>query len=120
MLNGPNTAEICMIKLSSYFLITIIEIELENASPGDIWNLRIVLLTHWKLMASILFGIAILYSNQFKCNYLRKKKRFLNFFHHFLNFYQSFNILNKKMTLMDHVFPKLETVEDVLGLMSKK
>ena len=66
-------------------------------------------------MTSILFGIAILFGNQLKCNYLRKKKRFLNFFHHFLKFHQSFNILNKKMTLIDYVFPKLETVEDVLG-----
>ena len=38
------------------------------------------LLTHWLSMTSILFLIETIYCNIFRCNYLRNKKTFSNFF----------------------------------------
>ena len=42
------------------------------------------LLTHWLLIKSILFLVETLWSHQFRCNYLRKKK-FINFLLYFRN-----------------------------------
>ena len=57
-------------------------------------------------MTSILFLIEAIYSNIFKCIYLRKEKYFVDFFFHFLNLDSILNIFKKKMTLIAHVFLK--------------
>ena len=47
-------------------------------------------------MASILFNIARIRNSQFKCNYLKKEKFFLNFLFHFWKLHRILNILKKK------------------------
>ena len=42
-------------------------------------------LTHWQQITGILFLREALYSNIFRCNYLKNEKCFLNSFLHFLN-----------------------------------
>ena len=55
----------------TYFSITPREIELENVSLSDIWNLRTVC---WQIdCRSVLFVIVTIYGNQFKCNYQKIK-----------------------------------------------
>ena len=85
----------------------------------------------------MLFVIAIIFCNQFKCNYLWNKKTFLNFccisetyikfrtlflnfLLHFWNLHQTLNILKNKMTFIAYVFSKLRTVKDAVRQMSKK
>ena len=46
---------------------------------------------------------------QFRCNYLRNKNLFLNFFLHFWNLNEILKILTKKMTFIDFVISKLRT-----------
>ena len=66
-------------------------------------------------MTTILFVIGRTYRNQFKCNYQRNKKTFLESFDVFFwNLHQILNILKKKMTFIAHVFPKLLTAKDVV------
>ena len=67
------------------------------------------LLTHWLPMKSILFLIETIYRYQFRCNYLRKNQRFLNFRLHFWNLDQFSNVLKNKDTLTDFVSWKLRT-----------
>ena len=64
------------------------------------------LLTHWLQMKCILFVIETISRYQFRCNYLRNKKLFLNFLVHFCNLPELLKILNKKMTRIDFAFPK--------------
>ena len=69
------------------------------------------MLTHWLPMTSILFVIGRFYSNQFKCNYLRNRIAFSQFFTAFLKIRSVLNIFFKKMTFILHVFPKLRTAK---------
>ena len=46
-------------------------------------------------------------SYQFKCNYLKIKKNFLNFFLHFRNLHKILNTLEKKMSLRGHFFGEI-------------
>ena len=79
------------------------------------------LLTHWLPIASILFLIETIYSNIFRCNYLKKKKKtFLNFFLHFRNLDLILDIFRKKMTLIADVFSILRTPKYLVRWMSKK
>ena len=64
-------------------------------------------------MASILFLIETIYSNIFRCNYLRSEKYCLNFFLHFLNLDLIANIFWKKMTLIADVFLNSRTAKNV-------
>ena len=64
------------------------------------------LLTHWLQMKSILFLIEKIQPYQFRCNYLRNKKFFLNFLLHFPNLDEILNILKKRMILTDFLFSK--------------
>ena len=57
-------------------------------------------------MTTILFLIEAIYSNIFKCIYLRKEKYFVDFFFYFLNLDSILNIFKKKMMLIAHVFLK--------------
>ena len=73
------------------------------------------LLTRWLSMTSILFLIERIYPNMFRCNYLRNKKVFLNFFFHFRNFHSIFNIFGKKkMAIRGDVFLNLRTPKNVV------
>ena len=45
--------------------------------------------------------------NNFKCQYLKKKKLFLNFIVHFWNGNEMYNILKKKVSIVASLFPKL-------------
>ena len=58
------------------------------------------LLTDWLPMTSILLLIETIYCNIFRCNYLRNKKLFLDFFSHFQNLNSILKIKRKKMTLI--------------------
>ena len=70
------------------------------------------LLIHWLPITSILFLTGAISSNIFRCNYLGKKKYFLNFF---LNFQVEFlTFPKKKMTLIADVFVNLRTRKDVV------
>ena len=59
-------------------------------------------------------------NSQFKCNYLKSEKPFLNFLIHFLNLYKVLNILKEKMIVIANVFPKLQTVKNFVRTFSKK
>ena len=50
----------------------------------------------------------------------KKRKTFCNFFLHFWNLHQFFNILKEKMIIIANVFPKLQTVKIQLRPTSKK
>ena len=49
-----------------------------------------------------------------------KQKALLNFLFHFRNLYQSLNILKKNMMVIPNVLPKLQTVNILVGTLSKK
>ena len=71
-------------------------------------------------MTSIFFVISRMYLNQFKRNYLKNKKLFLNFLLHFWNHHQFLNIFKLKMVLIADAFPKLGTSKVMVRIMSKK
>ena len=72
-------------------------------------------------MGSILFKAVRICNSQFKCNYLKNEKRFLNFLFHFWNLHESLNILEKKnMIIIANVFPKLQTVKNFVRRLSTK
>ena len=57
----------------------------------------------------------------FQMHLLEKRKKFLNFFFfHYWNLHQILNIFKKKMIVIAHVFPKLQTVENLVRPFSKK
>ena len=65
-------------------------------------------------MTDILFLIETNYGNIFRCNYLRNKKLFLNFFFAFWNLDSILNMLKKKMTLRAHVFLILRILKNMV------
>ena len=66
------------------------------------------LLTHWLPKTSFFFLIETIYSNIFRCNYLRNEKYFLfSFFFPFLNLGSSLKLFKKKMTFIADVFLNL-------------
>ena len=71
-------------------------------------------------MASIMSNIAGISNSEFKCNYLKNKKNFLNFLFHFWNLHQILNILKKKMMVIANVFPKLRTVKNFVTPLCEK
>ena len=71
-------------------------------------------------MTSILFVTENIWRNQFGSNYLKNQKPFLNYFLHFRNLHEIFNIFKKKMTFIADLFPKLRTPKDVVRYLSKK
>ena len=78
------------------------------------------LLTHWLPMTSILFRIKRICSSQFKCNYIQNKDFSANFLFHFSNLHQHFNIFKQKMIVIAKVFPKIQTVKELVRPLSKK
>ena len=71
-------------------------------------------------MASIPVKIVRICYSQLKCNYLKNLKLFLDFFLHFWNVHQIWNILKKRMIVIANVFPKVQTVKNLLRPLSKK
>ena len=71
-------------------------------------------------MTNILFLIETIYSNIFRCNYLKKTKFFFIFFSHFRNLCPILNIFKTKMTLIGDVFFNLGTPTNLAIWMSKK
>ena len=71
-------------------------------------------------MTRIIFVIERIYNKQFKCNYLKQKKAFSKLFATFLKSKSKFERFGKKMTLRVYLFPKLQTVKDMIRKMSKK
>ena len=118
----PNTAEFCTAPLFSFFLTILKEIQFENVSFSDISILSAVycFLLYWQSILKILFVIGRIYSNQFKCFYLRNKKLFLNFLHYLWYLHKNFNIFKKRMSLRAFVFSRLRTSKDVVRKTSKK
>ena len=79
--------------------------------PGKCWDW---LLTHWLPMKSILFFRETIWWYQFRWNYLKNTKLFLNFLLHFRNVDEILNIFRKKITLLDFVISKLRDLENVV------
>ena len=71
-------------------------------------------------MASIPFKVVRICNSQFKCNYLKNEKLFLNFLLHFWNLHQILNILKKKMIFIANVCPILQTVKNFVTPLCKK
>ena len=71
-------------------------------------------------MTSILFGIVRICVSLFKRTYLKNEKIFLNFLFLFRNLHQILNIFLKKKIVIANVFPKLETVKDLVRGVSKR
>ena len=68
-------------------------------------------------MASILIKIVRIFNCQLKCNYLKNEKLFLDFFNHFSSLHQ---ILKEKIFVIADLFPKLQTVKNLVRTLSKK
>ena len=63
-------------------------------------------------MASILFKISSICNSQFKCNYLKNEKLFVNFLFYFWNLHQILNVLKEKMIVIANLFLKLQVVKN--------
>ena len=93
-----------------------------------IWNMSPVVLTEilgkfvntLTATASILSKVVRICNSQFKCNYLKNKKLFLNFLFDFWNLHQILKILREKMIIIANVFPKYQTVKILVRPLSKK
>ena len=71
-------------------------------------------------MTSILFLTENIWGNQFRSNYLKNEKLFLNRLLHFRNLHEILNICKKKMSFIADLFVKLRTPKNVVRYMSKK
>ena len=97
--NRGNGSKHCLKLNNSTFTIFI---DLWEINSG--WNSRSewypksydCLLTHWLPIISILLLTEAIYCNIFRCNYLRNKKSFPNFFLYYLNLYLIFENFQKK------------------------
>ena len=101
---GRNTIEIWTTLPFPYLLILVKAVQVEKFSLSDMQNLRTALLTHWLPIISILFLREAIYINIFRCNYLGKKKYYLNFFWNFRNLDSILNIFKKNMILIADIF----------------
>ena len=77
-------------------------------------------LTDWLPITSNLFLIKRIYSNIFRCNYLRNKKYLQVFFFNFLNLDSVLSNFKKKMSLIADVFSKLPSLKNVIRKMFRK
>ena len=71
-------------------------------------------------MAGILIKIVRICYSEFKYNYLKNKNLFLNFLFYLLNLHQISNIFKKRMIVIANLFPKLQTVKNLVRSLSKK
>ena len=74
------------------------------------------LLTHWLPMKSIVFLVETIWRYQFRSDYLRNKKSFLNFLLRFWNLNYILNFFNKNMTLIDFVSEDA-SISNILNLL---
>ena len=65
-------------------------------------------------MASILFKVVRICNSQFKCNYLKNEKHFLDFLFYFSIIDQILNTFKEKMIVIANLFTKLQTVKSFL------
>ena len=70
-------------------------------------------------MGNILLKVVKICKSQFKCNYLKNDKLFLNYLIHCLNLHQILSILKKTIIDIANVFPKLQTVNIFVTPLSK-
>ena len=56
----------------------------------------------------------------FKCKFLKNEKLFLSFLLNWWNLHQISNNFGKKKIVIAHVFPKIDTVKDLVRPLSKK
>ena len=66
------------------------------------------------------FWIVPICRSLFKCSCVKNKKLFLNFLFHLWNLHQILNIFKEKNIVIANVFPKLQTVKDLVRPLSKK
>ena len=85
-----------MTELISYLFVTLRETDLENVSFSDMLNLRGVVNSLTSDAKSNFFVIVRNYSNQFKCNYLKKQKTLSQFLAPFLKSTSNFEDFEKK------------------------
>ena len=71
-------------------------------------------------MTSILFGIVRICGSLFKGSYLKNENLFLNFMFLFWNLHQILKIFWKKIIVIAKIFPKPETVKNLVRQLSKK
>ena len=82
----------------------------------------------WKVSPLVLLEILVfkmvrICNSNFKYNYLKDEKLFVIFFFFFFffwNLHQILNRLNKMTIVLANVFPKLQTVKNLVRLLSKK
>ena len=78
------------------------------------------LLTYWLPMTNILFKIPRIFNSQFKCNYLKNEKLFLNLLFHLSSLPQILNILKERILVIANVFVSLQTVKNLVRTLSKQ
>ena len=71
-------------------------------------------------MPSILSRMVRICRSLFKCNFFKTEELFLCFLLHFWNLHEIWNIFKKRNIAIANVFPKLETVKELLRQLSKK
>ena len=99
--------------LLSCFFIILREVDLESVSPSVTWNLSVQDGENLQL--------------KFQMQLSERRKAFCHFFlflffffFHFWNLHQILNRLNKRTIVLANVFPKLQTVKNLVRLLSKK
>ena len=78
------------------------------------------MLTHSLSKPSILRRTVRIFRSLFKWYYFKKEQLFLGFLFHFWNLHEHWNIFKKRKIVIANVFPKLETVKDLVRPLSKK
>ena len=71
-------------------------------------------------MPSMMFKIVRTSNSQFKSNYLKNEKLFLNFLFHFWKLYELLNKRKKRNIVIANVVPKLQTVKNLVRPLYKK
>ena len=73
----------------------------------------------WTADGKFLFNIVGICNSQFKCNYLKNEKLYLDFLSYFWNLHQILRILQKKMMVIASVFPRLQSVNNFVTNVTK-
>ena len=101
------------------FFINLRDVDLENISPSVSWNLRVFLNT---LSADAKYRVQYCENFQLpiEMQVSEQRKTLSNFLFHFWNLDHILNILKKKMMVIVNVFPKLQTVKNLVTPLCKK
>ena len=89
-------------------------------SPVVLGEILVVFVNTFTPDGKYLVQDATIWNAQFKCNYLENEKLFLDFLFHFWNLHLILNILKEKVIVIPNVFPKLETVKNLVRRLSKE